>query len=49
MILYHLSSENEGTLFNLPKKDEEKFEKRVQQTICIRINKYLIFQKGFFI
>ena len=37
MILYHLSSENEGTVFNLPKKDEEKFEKRVLQTLSNKI------------
>jgi len=34
MILYHLSNEKESTLFNLTKKDEEKFDKKIQKTIC---------------
>ena len=33
MILFHLSSEKDNTLFNLSKKDEEKFHKRINGTL----------------
>jgi hypothetical protein len=33
MILYHLSSEKKSSIFNLNKKEEEKFGKRIDETL----------------
>ena len=33
MILYHLSTEKKTSIFNLTKKDEEKFGRRIDETL----------------
>jgi hypothetical protein len=33
MILYHLSNEKKSSIFNLNKKEEEKFGKRIDETL----------------